>query len=103
MTEELNRALREVGGELPASTRDDWYRASAVLLHLGFGTKLVEFLKDENADIEMMPWFEAVQAHVEGDKRYLLNIPAEARPVAEKIFDEIAIRRRHLPEKTRRD
>ena len=101
-TEELIRALREVGGELPANTRDDWYRASAVLLHLGFGVKLVELLEQEGADVEMMPWFEAVRAHVEGDRRYLRNIPAEARPVAEKIFDEIAIRRKHLPERTRR-
>ena len=103
VTQELSSALREAGSELPTSTRDDWYRASAVLLHLGFGPKLVEFLEEEGADIEMMPWFEAVRAHVEGDRRYLQNIAAEARPVAEKIFDEIAIRRKHLPEKTRRD
>ena len=92
----LKLALSVIGGRLPASTRDDWFRASAVLLHLGFGARLVEVLQESGADVELLPWFAAVQAHALEDKRHLLNLPVEARPVAEQIFDQIERRRKQL-------
>ena len=98
----LRRALRGVDFQLPPNTRDDWFRASAVLLHLGYGEKLVALLEAEGADVSMLPWYAAVSAHAKGDRRYLANAPAEARPAAERIFDEIQERRQRLPERTAR-
>lgn len=98
---ELRAALRETDGRLPPETRDDWFRASAVLLHLGYGDKLVTLLKNEGADTTLMPWFAAVEAHTVGDQRHLVNFPLEARPAAEEIFKEIQRRRDQLPDKTR--
>ena len=99
----LRKALTLIGGNgFPRNTQDDWYRASAVLLHLGYGQPLLEFMKAEGQDECRMPWFEALQSHVIGDRQYLLNIPAEAQEVAGKIFDEIARRRAVLPKHTMR-
>jgi tetratricopeptide (TPR) repeat protein len=95
----LRKALSVTEFRLPRRTRDDWFRASAVLLHLGYGPKLVEFLQAEGADIKMLPWFVAVSAHAQGDRRYLSNAPAEARAAAEQIFDEIQRRRDRLPKR----
>jgi len=92
----LRRALRETADRLSPSTRDDWFRASAVLLHLGFGDKLVELLQSENVDVTLLPWFAAVHAHALGDRRDMVNIPQEARSSAEAIFDEIDKRRQQL-------
>ena len=98
--ESLRSALEEIGDVLPANTRDDWYRASAVLLQLGLGERLIAFLQDEGADVRLMPWFEALHAHVAGDQKHLRNIPAEARTVAEQIYHEIDRRRKQLPPAT---
>jgi len=95
--EALRLALKEAGFRLPPHTRGCWFRASAVLLHLGYGEKLVAFLEAEGADIRMLPWFAAVSAHARGDRRYVANAPAEARAAAEQIFDGIQIRRDRLP------
>lgn len=93
----LKSALLLIGGQLPVETRDHWFRASAVLLHLGYGSQFVTLLQEARADIQLLPWFAAVQAHALGDKRHLVNLPAEAWPAAEQIFDEIDRRRRQLP------
>jgi len=98
--ESLRSALEEIGDVLPVYTRDGWYRASAVLLHLGFGERLITLLQEEGADVRLMPWFEAVRAHVVGDERNLRNAPAEARTVAEEIYREIDRRRKQLPSAT---
>lgn len=73
----------------PRNTHDDWCRASAVLLKLGLGPQLLEFLESEGTHRTLMPWFEALKAHVVGDRQMLLNIPAEARDAAGHLFDEI--------------
>ena len=92
-TAELKIALDLVVGEHPPkNTLDDWSRASAVLLNLGYGAELLDFLRAEGADLRMLPWFAALEAHVVGDRRMILNIPAEARNAAEKLFDQIAKR-----------
>ncbi|MCF7961575.1 MAG: hypothetical protein K9M08_12610 [Pirellula sp.] len=97
ISKSMKEALALIEGRLPSNTRDDWFRASAVLLHLGFGERLVGLLKECGADVTFMPWFAAVQAHTLGDKRHLVNIPLEARPAAEQIFDQIDQRRQQLP------
>jgi tetratricopeptide (TPR) repeat protein len=87
-------ALKSALGELknstfPSNTHDDWCRASAVLIKLGLGPKLLEFLKSEGVHETMMPWFAALEAHTVGDRQMLLNIPAEAQDAAGILFDEI--------------
>lgn len=102
VTDALRKALCETGGNgLPMNTQDDWFRASAVLLHLGFGQKLLTFLREGGWDMRLMPWYSALEAHLVGDKQMLLNIPAEARDAAGKVFDEINRRRAKLPQRPR--
>ncbi len=93
----LLSALAEITDRLPPLTRDDWCRASAVLVHLGFGPRLVELLIEQGADVRLMPWFAAVEAHVLGDQRYLQNIPAEVRQVASELYTAIDRYRCQLP------
>lgn len=78
----------------PKNTEDDWFRSSAVMLKLGFGPKLLTFLEEQGCKIQMMPWFAALEAHQAGDKQWLLNYPAEARPAAELLYDQIAKRKK---------
>ena len=97
----LAKALELIVGAFPSETCDDWYRASAALLHQGYGVKLIKFLDEEGLNIRLMPWVEAIRAHSLQDRRHLLDIPQESREVAGKIYDEIAVRRQWLPESTR--
>ena len=91
--EALKCALGEIkNSAFPRNTHDDWCRTSAVLINLGLGPKLLEFLESEGIHDTMMPWFEALKAHVVGDRQMLLNIPAEARDAAGILFDEISKR-----------
>jgi tetratricopeptide (TPR) repeat protein len=80
----------------------DWTRATAVLLHLGFGDKLLLFLRQRGEDQRFRPWYEATRAILRGDRLYLRNIPAEMQNLAETLYDEIDVRLKHLPESTRR-
>ena len=89
----LRKALSAAGEAIPPGTLDDWCRSAAVLLQLGFGEKLLAFLREEGADVRLLPWYEAIAAHQAGDRRFLQNIPAEARGAAEKLYDEIERRR----------
>ena len=93
----IRRAMELSGERLAAEGQSLWFFASAVLLHLEFGEKLVQLLQEAGADVKFMPWFEAVRAHALGDRRYLVNIPLEARPTAETIFDRIKEVRERLP------
>lgn len=93
----LAEALSIIGyGAFPKNTEDDWFRASAVMLKLGFAEKLLKFLNEQGCKQKMMPWFAALEAHQVGDKQLLLNYPAEARPAAELIFDQIQKRQKTL-------
>jgi hypothetical protein len=65
---------------------------SAALNKLGLRPKLLEFLKSEGIHDIMMPWFEALKAHVAGDSPMLLNIPAESRDGPGLLFEEISKR-----------
>ena len=79
----------------------DWTRANAVLLHLGFGEKLLRFLSERGEDQRLRPWYEAIRAILRGDRLYLRNIPAEMQNLAESLYDEIEVRLKHLPKSTR--
>jgi hypothetical protein len=78
----------------------DWTRATAVLLHLGFGEKLLRFLRERDEDQRLRPWHEAIRAILRGDRLYLRNIPAEMRMVAETLYDEIDVRLKNLSDST---
>lgn len=82
----------------PSNTIDDWMRASSVMFILGYGTKLLELAETTGAAQRLRPWFEALRAHVRGDRKYLRNAPAEVRESAGQLFDEIAIRLKDLPQ-----
>lgn len=79
----------------------DWCWAAAVLLHQGYGVKLIKFLDDGGWTTRRMPLVEAIRAHSMEDRQHLLDIPQESREVAGKIYDEIVRLRQHLPESTR--
>jgi tetratricopeptide (TPR) repeat protein len=101
-TEALVKAIEVIGQRFPPETADDWFRASAVLLHLNYGDALLAFLHERGDDARMRPWYEALSALHQGDRRYLQNIPVEVRTTAEFYFDQIEKRLNALPEKTRR-
>lgn len=102
-TARLTDALDQLGDRVafPSNTADDWMRGSAVFLSLGLGDKLLSFLRDRGDDQRRRPWYEALRAHVRGDRRYLRNIPAELRDISGQLFDEIA-RRKPKPCKSSR-
>jgi tetratricopeptide (TPR) repeat protein len=103
-TEHLAQALDlmlKPNAELPFMFMD-WTRATAVLLHLGFGEKLLRFLSERGDDQRLRPWYEAIRAILRGDRLYLRNIPAEMQTVAETLYNEIDVRLKCLPESTRR-
>jgi tetratricopeptide (TPR) repeat protein len=79
----------------------DWTRATAVLLHLGFGEKLRLFLSQRGEDQRLRPWYEAIRAILRGDRLYLRNIPAEMQNLAETLYNEIDVRLKRLPKSTR--
>jgi len=81
---------------------DDWLRATAVLLHLNYGSELLEFLAERGDTPRLRPWVEALRALHLGDRRVLQNIAPEIRTTAEVLFDGIERRLLKLPEKTRR-
>jgi tetratricopeptide (TPR) repeat protein len=90
-------AFEQAGYILPAITADDWYRTCAVLLHLNLLPKFLALMDELDATRRMVPLAEALRAHEQGERGLLQNSPAEVRPVAEKIYDEIARRRANLP------
>lgn len=88
-------------GFSPLNT-DDWLRASAVLLHLNYGAKVLALLDERGDTVRLRPWVEAFRALHLGDRRALQNVAPEIRTTAETFYDGIESRLRKLPEKTRR-
>ena len=100
--ESLVRALTHAENGFPVNTADDWLRASAVLLHLDYGDRLLVFLQEQGADKRLRPWYEALVALQMGERRKLQNLAPEIRTTAEIYFDQIEKRLKALPESTRR-
>ena len=97
----LSDALDLTEGKTYVFLKEELYWASSVLLHQGYGVKLIKFLDEESWSIRLRPWAEAIRAHALENRRYLLDIPQESREVAGDIYDQIAKIRQHLPESTR--
>ncbi len=89
-------------GAFPQDTFPGWMRATAVLIHLDYGERLLKFLHERGDNQRLRPWYEAIRAHLRGDRRYLRNIPAEMRDVAGTFFDYIHSLLKVLPGSTRR-
>ncbi len=104
VTEHLGKALGLIAdyAAIPALIFPAWMRATAVLLHLGYGAELLKFLDARPESQRLRPWYEAIRAHIRGDRRYLRNIPVEMQEVAGLLFDQIKVRLDHLPADTRR-
>jgi tetratricopeptide (TPR) repeat protein len=81
-------------GAFPKNSEDDWFRASTVMIKLGFTSKLLALLTEKDCNTKMMPWFAALEAHQAGDKQLLLNYPPEVRPAAELVYDQIKKRKK---------
>ncbi len=89
-------------GAFPQDTFPGWMRATAVLIHLDHGERLLDFLRDRGDDQRLRPWYEAIRAELRGDRQYLRNIPVEMREVAGRFFDHIHRVLEVLPDSTRR-
>ncbi len=89
-------------GAFPQDTFPGWMRATAVLIHLDYGERLLDFLHDRGDDQRLRPWYEAIRAQLRGDRQYLRNIPVEMRDVAGRLFDHIHNLLEVLPDATRR-
>jgi hypothetical protein len=59
-SEALAKAIKLIGEQFHFRSRDDWCRASAVLLHLNFGEELMAFLRERGDDSRLRPWYEAL-------------------------------------------
>jgi Flp pilus assembly protein TadD len=95
-------ALEHAGFVLPTNTRDDWYRACAVLQRIGGADALeraISWIESAEATAKLLPLVEALQALGIGEREALQNCAAEVRPVAEEIYDEIELRVRRLPKR----
>ena len=98
----LMSALDSSMQSLPRASLDDWMRASAVLIHLGFGTRLLEFLEQRGENLRRRPWFEAVRAAEANQPELLKNVAPEVRLPAEQLLAQIQQRLSRLPEATRK-
>lgn len=98
-SDHLKKALQVLGEtkSFPSRTIDDWMRTSAVMIHLNYGSNLIELLAETGFDQRLRPWAEAIKAILRGDKTYLRNAPVEVRESAAELFDEIKIRLDGLP------
>jgi hypothetical protein len=98
----LTAALDLLEESFPPDFRDDWMRASAVLIHLGFGARLLEFLEQRGENLRRRPWFEAVRAAEANQPELLKNVAPEVRLPAEQLLAQIQQRLSRLPEATRK-
>lgn len=100
----LERAFTLLGDRkaFPSNTLDDWMRASAVMLRLGYGGQLLDLLHATDFEQRLRPWTEALRAHVRGDRKYIRNAPVEVREAAGQMFDEILRRLDRLPDGSNR-
>ncbi|MEM7560992.1 MAG: hypothetical protein AAF394_17850, partial [Planctomycetota bacterium] len=95
----MDAALEFVAERLPPFTWDDWCRASAVLLHLGYGEELLKRLRERKVDERLSSWFLALQTCME--------TPDRERPLedldAERYFRYIIKWKAKLPERPSAD
>lgn len=101
VSEALSDLIRQLGERMtfPQKDRESWLDMSVAILHFGHGDRLLNTLVQLGVDQRLRPWTEALRAHVRGDRKYLRNAPAEVRESAGRLYDEIALRLKALPQR----
>jgi tetratricopeptide (TPR) repeat protein len=86
----LLHALQTTEGELPPHTQDDWWRFAAVALRLGYGQAVLDILQKNGYEIQLRPYYVAIQSLIEKEgTAYLNSIAAEVREVATDVAGRI--------------
>jgi tetratricopeptide (TPR) repeat protein len=90
----LQKALLEIGENLPTNTEDDWYRSTAAIIKLGYGENLLNVLAKNGYDTILRPFYVAIQFLTNKEEALFFNsIAAEVREPAKKIA---AILKNHI-------
>jgi len=88
--EHLFKALKITNGRFPVITQDDWWRYAAVSIRLGYGEAVLDTIKENGYDIELRPYYVAIQSLIiEHGTAFLNSIAVEIRDVAEDIAERI--------------
>jgi len=98
----LAKAMSQQTDSFGPLNTEDWIHASAVMLHLNYGTELLHFLDERGETARLRPWVEALRALDRGERRALRNVAPEVRTSAEVFYDCIESRMNELPAHTRR-
>jgi len=86
----LLEALQLVKNGLPSNTQDDWWRAGAIAVKLGYGTHFLQTLAENGFDIILKPYYVAIQALMQPNPELFFNsIATEVREPAKKIMEII--------------
>ncbi len=84
----ITKALNKIKDYLPAFTQDDWWRAGAIAVKLGYGEHFLSVLKETGYDIILRPYYVAIQALMQAKPDLFFNsIAAEIREPAKKIVE----------------
>jgi len=84
----LQKAFIEIGDKLPTNTEDDWYRASATFIKMGYGSNLLQVLSQNDYDTILRPFYVAIQFLTNKEQPLFFNsIAAEVREPAKKIVE----------------
>jgi tetratricopeptide (TPR) repeat protein len=81
-------ALNEIDDSLPSNTQDDWWKAAATIVKLGYGTHFLQTLSENGYDVILRPYYVAIQALIRKNSDLFFNsIAAEVREPAKRILE----------------
>jgi tetratricopeptide (TPR) repeat protein len=81
-------ALDEIDDSLPSHTQDDWWKAAATVVKLGYGTHFLQILSESGYDVILRPYYVAIQALIRKNSDLFFNsIAAEVREPAKRILE----------------
>jgi nucleoside-triphosphatase THEP1/DNA-binding PadR family transcriptional regulator len=83
----LKKAIEALQANIRIKKFDDWLRYIVVSNKKGFGSMMLEVLKETDFIIRMRPVYEAAVAFYKKDESYLNDVAAEVRVVAKDILD----------------
>ncbi len=83
------KALEHIKEELPQHTKDDWWRAGAVIAKLGYTNHYLSILESTGHDIILRPYYEAIKAFEKGNELYFNSLAAEVREPAKIIYQQM--------------
>ncbi|MCP4460306.1 MAG: tetratricopeptide repeat protein [Cytophagales bacterium] len=86
--EYITSALEEIKEELPTNAQDDWRRAAAIAVGMGYGRHFADILKENGYHIILRPYYEAIIAMTEKESQMHFNtVSAEVRKPAMEIYE----------------